>query len=283
VGGVGVEDLMAVALAREVADDDFVSHGSGVPLAGAALLLARALHAPGVEFFYDGAITPAARSLDELGSGSAALRGASGFMSQAQIIDFELRGGCDLQFLRPAQIDSRGNVNVSLIGSLRKPRRRFHGIAVADAMTVVRRVCLYATEHTPRVFVDRLDFRTGVGHTEDDAWRSSLRVPGGGPSKVITPLATMDFGGPGRTLRLVSLMPGATVEQVRQGTGCALAIPASVAAFAAPSEAELTALGAVDPHRSRGLEFPALRAAARDRLARAAAGSLRQDSTDGPA
>jgi glutaconate CoA-transferase subunit B len=266
----GVADLLAVALAREVRDGDFVSHGSGVPLAAAALLLARRLHAPGIDFFYDGAITPAAGSVDQLGAGPDALRGADGFMSQAQIVDFELRGGCDLQFLRPAQIDAEGNVNVSLIGTLAEPRRRFHGIAVADAMTVVGRICLYATEHTPRIFVPKLDFRTGVGHADQDSWRAQLGVPGAGPVRVITPLAVLDFDGPGRRLRLAATMPGAAVDAIREATGCELDVPDQVPPFEPPTDAELSALVEVDPRGTRRLEFRELRVSAQAEIDAAA-------------
>jgi glutaconate CoA-transferase subunit B len=261
-------DLMAVALAREVRDGEFVSHGSGVPLAGAALLLARALHAPDVEFFYDGLFNPEAQSLAELEAGTEHARpAAAGFMSQAQIVDFELRGGCDLQFIRPVQIDDHGNVNVSLIGPAQAPRRRFHGIAVADAMSVVGRICLYVTEHTPRVFVERLDYRTGRGHDPGCDWRAEVGLPGGGPSRVVTPLAVMDFEGPGRSLRAVALMPGVTAAEVVAASACRVTVAPDCPPLAPPTAEELRALERVDPLGSRGLEFRDLRAAAQRRLA----------------
>jgi glutaconate CoA-transferase subunit B len=262
-----IDELMAIALARQVRDGDFVSHGSAVPLAGAALMLAKELHAPNVNFFYDGAITPAETNLARLVlEPDLAQRTASAFFSQAQIVDFELRGGCDLQFLRPAQIDRHGNVNVSLVGTLAEPRYRFHGIAVADAMTVVKRLCLYVTEHSARVFPSELDFKTGVGHDGADRWRDALVVPGGGPAAVVTPLAVLGFDGPGRSMSVTSLMPGATVDDVRSATGFELEVDDGVSEMEAPTDAELDALRAVDPLATRRLEFRDWREEARRRI-----------------
>jgi glutaconate CoA-transferase subunit B len=271
------DELMAIAMAREVRDGDFVSHGSAVPLAGAALMVAKSLHAPGVDFFYDGAITPAETDLTRLALQPDLLqRSAQAFFNQEQIMAFELRGGCDLQFLRPAQIDAYGNVNVSLIGTLEQPVRRFHGIAVADAMTVVGRICLYVTEHTPRVFVEQLDYLTGVGHAEADAWRAALGVPGNGPSLVVTPLALLDFDGPERAMRLRALMPGASVSDVRDATGFALKVAEDIAEIEPPTVEELDALHRVDPLATRRLEFRQWRAAAQERLASLVASSESQ-------
>jgi glutaconate CoA-transferase subunit B len=272
MGTFAIDELMAIAMAREVRDRDFVSHGSAVPLAACALMVARSLHAPSMDFFYDGAITPTVTDLVQLAQAPEKVQAsASAFFSQAQIMDFELRGGCDLQFLRPAQIDAHGNVNVSLIGTLEQPLRRFHGIAVADAMTVVGRICLYVTEHTPRVFVEQLDYLTGVGHAGADLWRRELGVPGAGPSLVVTPLALLDFAGPGATMRLRALMPGASVEQIRAATGFELDMAEGLGEVPPPSDEEMAALNRVDPLATRRLEFRQWRAQAQARLAAALA------------
>lgn len=263
-----LDEVMAVVMARQVRDGDFIAHGAAVPLAAAALMLAKELHAPNVDFFYQGTITTAERDPAKLMLDMEGIyRSAPAFFSQAQILDFQLRGGCDFQFLRPAQIDRFGNVNTSLVGTLERPRYRFHGIAVADALTIVDRVCLYVTEHTPRVLAAELAYVTGLGHAGEDAWRRDLRVPGGGPSVVVTPLAVLDFDGPRRSMRLCELMPGVTVDEVLAGTGFELAVAPDVGEVPAPTADELATLRRLDPLATRHLEFREWRDAARARLA----------------
>src|SRR5690242_12559749 len=104
-----VDEVMAVVMAREIRDGDFISHGASVPLAAAALMLARATHAPSIDFFYQGTVStsetdPAKLMLDL----DRIYRSAPAFFTQAQIVDFSLRGNADFQFLRPAQIDRFG-------------------------------------------------------------------------------------------------------------------------------------------------------------------------------
>jgi glutaconate CoA-transferase subunit B len=263
-----LDELMAVIMARQIRDGDFVSHGASVPLAAAALMLAMELHAPNADFFYQGTITtlerdPAKMMLDL----EAIYAEAPAFFNQAQVLDYELRGGGDFQYLRPLQVDRYGNVNTSLVGTLADPKYRFHGIAVADAMTIVDRVCIYVTEHTPRVFAPELAFRTGVGHAGDDEWRTTLGVPGRGPSVVISPYALLDFEGPEHSMRLARLMPGVSAEQVVEATGFELAIADDLAEIEPPSAAEIEALHRLDPMATRRLEFREWRDEVRERLA----------------
>jgi acyl CoA:acetate/3-ketoacid CoA transferase beta subunit len=245
-----------------VRDGDWVNHGAGVPLAGAALMLAKASHAPRVDCFYAGSVfgsvNPRETNLQTLARDPAsALHSASALMSEQDIVSFMVRGGCTLQFLRPIQIDPHGNVNVSLIGDIERPRYRFHGIAVGDSMINVGRVCLYVTEHEPRTFVETLAYRTGSGRGE---WRRRIRAPGAGPVRVITPLCVMDFEGPGETMRLRSVHPGTSAQEVRDRTGFALAGDAEPPETEPPSAHELSLLrDVVDPSGTRRLEFKALR------------------------
>jgi glutaconate CoA-transferase subunit B len=266
-----LDELMCVLMAREVRDGDWVNHGASVPLAGAALMLAKQTHAPGLEFFYLGtrfnSVGPAVNDLGRLmAEPELAYSSSRGLMSHHDILSLTARGRCDLQFLRPIQVDSVGNVNASLLGTVEAPRWRFHGIAVADAMVLVGRVCLYVTEHSPRVFPAELGFRTGSGHFDEDRWRQRVGAPGNGPSAVVTPLSVIDFAAPGSRARLRSVHPGHGVEEVIAATGFELDVSEAVESTP-PTEPELEVLReVVDPLATRHMEFKELRAAARLRL-----------------
>jgi glutaconate CoA-transferase subunit B len=68
---------------------------------------------------------------------------------------------------------------------------------------------------------------------------------------IFTNLAVLDFGGPERQVRLVSLHPGVTAAQVQDATGFALCVPDLVPETAAPTEAQLALLDRLDPHNLR--------------------------------
>jgi hypothetical protein len=122
------------------------------------------------------------------------------------------------------------------------------------------------------VFVEKLAFRTGLGHVDGGAWREALDAPGGGPDTVVTPLCVLDFDTPDRRARLRSVHPGVAVRDVQEATGFELAVPARVPESEPPSQQELRVLREeVDPLGVRHLEFKELRAAAEERLAQARA------------
>jgi glutaconate CoA-transferase subunit B len=103
-------------------------------------------------------------------------------------------------------------------------------------LPTARRVVLWRTQHTPRVFVERLDFVSAAGNLD----------------RVVTPLAVLRrVEG---CLAIESVHSWATVDEVRAQTGFAL--PDSDAAVTTPpSDGELAALERVDPARVRDLEF----------------------------
>jgi glutaconate CoA-transferase subunit B len=271
-----VDELMCALMAREIRDGEWVNHGAVVPLAGAALMLAKQTHAPTLDFFYLGtvfnSVNPSETNLARLMSEpELAYRSSRALISHQDILNFTLRGNCGFQFLRPIQIDAHGNVNVSVIGTPDRPRYRFHGIAVADAMVLVRRVCLYVTEHDPRVLVDELAFRTGTGHVGADVWRASLGAPGAGPVSIVTPLCVFDFESEDRRARLRSLHPSVVLKDVVEATGFEFHVPEQLAESEPPTPEELRVLREiVDPLETRKMEFKQWRADIQRRLADAA-------------
>lgn len=101
---------------------------------------------------------------------------------------------------------------------------------------LARRVILFRTDHSPRIFVERVDCVTSPGS-------SPLRVVRpGGPWKVVTPLAVLAFNRETGRLDLESVHPGTSPEEVRKSTGFPLAHPPQVPLTPQPSEHDLTVL-----------------------------------------
>ena len=260
IDGIAIDDFMACVMSRQVRNGDWVNQGASVPLAGAALFLAMRTHAPDVDFWMAGCVSPANRNLaDALLFPTRLFATTKAHMSQNEIVNFALRGKSDFQFLRPLQIDPHGNLNVSLIERRDKPDLRFHGIAVGDAINAVRRTCFYVTEHTPRIFVEQLSFRTAAGHHDGSSWRAAMGLPAdAGPVAAIKPMAVLEFD-QGR-LRIASVHRGFGVEDVRAATGFEIAAAPECGETPMPTETELAALAEVDPEGIRRLEFRETRA-----------------------
>jgi acyl CoA:acetate/3-ketoacid CoA transferase beta subunit len=73
----------------------------------------------------------------------------------------------------------------------------------------------------------------------------------------VTNLAVLDFGGPDHRMRLRSVHPGVTVDEVVAGTGFELAVDGAVPQTRPPTAAELRLIREViDPAGLRDDEVP---------------------------
>ena len=140
--------------------------------------------------------------------------------------------------MSPAQIDRYGNANISAIGDHARPARQLLGVRGAPGNTVNHPTSYWVPRHLPRVFVPQVDMVSGVGY---DRGRAA------GPAaatflhlrRVVTNLAVLDFGGPDHSMRLLSVHPGVTVDEVATATGFELAIDGAVPQTRQPTPAEL--------------------------------------------
>jgi acyl CoA:acetate/3-ketoacid CoA transferase beta subunit len=154
-----------------------------------------------------------------------------------------------------SQLDRFGNQNISLIGSWRKPTVQLIGVRGAPGNTVNHRTNYWVPRHTPRVFVERVDLVSGVGHDRAAADQTVGRYHD--VAVVVTNLAVLDFATSDRSMRLRSVHPGVTVEEVQAATGFPLAAD-DVVETRLPSAEELTLLREViDPDGLRDREVPA--------------------------
>ena len=72
--------------------------------------------------------------------------------------------------------------------------------------------------------------------------RKKLGLPGGGPRFCITPLCIFDFEDESKRMRLKSVHPGVTVEQVLASTGFQPIVPAQVPTTPVPTEEQVALL-----------------------------------------
>ncbi len=153
-----------------------------------------------------------------------------------------------------SQIDRTGNQNISAIGPWARPRSQLVGVRGAPGNTVNHPTSYWVPSHSPRSFVEQVDVVSGVG------WD---RAAAAGPSasrfheirRVVSDLGVFDFDTPDRSMRLASVHPGVTVDDVLAATGFALVVPDQVTETRMPTPEELDLLRTVlDPKRLRDRE-----------------------------
>lgn len=225
-GHVNVNTAVCAVACAELFRDDgeiLVSPMGTVPRLGA--LLARRTFAPNML----------------LSDGEALLVDGNvieGWMPFRQVFDVVAAGRRHV-VMGANQIDRYGNQNISAIGSHARPTRQLLGVRGAPGNTVNHRTSYWVPRHSPRVFVPRVDVVSGVGYDRavgpfHDVYR------------VVSDLGVFDFDSPDHGMRLVSVHPGVSVDDVIAATGFPLHVN-EVVETRMPSEAELAILRKLAP------------------------------------
>jgi len=158
-------------------------------------------------------------------------------------------GGRRHVMMGASQIDRFGNQNISCIGDWKRPARQLLGVRGAPVNTLNNPTSYWVPRHSRRVFVEKVDMVCGVGYDRAAGARYH-RIP-----CVVSDLGVFDFTTPDHSMRLASLHPGVTVEQVREATGFDLAVPYEVPPTREPTAEELRLIREViDPAGSRARE-----------------------------
>ena len=243
-------ELMICSASRALEDGRTAVVGTGIPCAVA--MLAQRTHAPNlVVMFEAGGVAPILPTMPiSVGDSRTFYRGLMA-TSMAEIMQFCQRGIIDYTFLGGAQIDCYGNLNSTVIGSYERPKVRLPGSGGACDLASFCWRTLVVTKHDPRRFAARLDFLTTPGYLSGPGAREAAGLPAGtGPYRVITELAVLDYHAETKRMRVLSLHPGVTLDQVRQCTSFPLEVAADIATTSTPTKGDLEVLrGEVDPHR----------------------------------
>lgn len=254
--GFSRAEMMIWLLARELKSNDVMVVGTGTPVASLAAILARELHAPGLTLLSDAVVNPVSHDVGEPMVRGNALQGqGDGCYTMQEALEYCGRGVATTLLMRPAQVDSRANVNVTQLGPLDNPTRIFPGsLAIADMPVLLERTILYQPHHSREAFVERVDFVTGVG-CPTPTWRKENGIRGEGPTCIVTDLCVMRFDAE-NGWRLDSVNPGVDVRTVVDRTGFAVRLSESTPSTPTPSPEALSLLReTLDPRRVRDLEF----------------------------
>jgi glutaconate CoA-transferase, subunit B len=254
-----LDELVVAALGRELPNDTRAFNGAVSFIPVCAFLLARATHAPDLVWVASSiAVDPRPAAIPESTLSGGLWRGAT--MLQSSAFDFwpnAQNGRLNTFCFRGAQIDAHGNVNNTVIGSYARPKVRLPGGGgMADLSCQVPRILLWSTTHDRRTFVERLDFRSGLGFGDGPGHRERLGLAGG-PRLCVTNMCVMDFHPESRRMRLRSVHPGVTIDEVRAATGFDLVVEGEVPTTPPPTPEEVAHIRRLDPTGARRREFAA--------------------------
>ena len=235
-------ELMICVAARLFEDSTTCFIGTGIPMLAA--MLASKTTAPNIvpvfEFGGLGAI------LEELpravGEARTFHKGISA-LGICDTMETAQRGFIDYGCLGGAQIDPYGNLNSVVIGDHDRPKVRLPGSGGGNDVGSLCWQTIAIMQHDARRFVPQVDFVTTPGFLSGPGAREAAGLPRGtGPMAVVSTLALMDFDPDTCRMRLKSLHPGVTVDEVTASTGFDLVIPQEVGQNAPPSKEELRLL-----------------------------------------
>jgi glutaconate CoA-transferase subunit B len=258
-------EVLAAALARDFADGEVgftglltgqaaAIFGTAVPIV--AMELARQTHAPNLTLLLAGCYhNPDFSQLDAMPDSEhdALLRDLP---ADAQTYDYPgqwvlKRGDISFGFSSAVQVDVEGNINSVCIGEHDRPKVRLVGpILQPEHMTLFRREYIMMPHHDRRNFVEKVDYVSGVGYPGGLEGRRKLGLDWGGPELVVTPKCIFDFDKVRGRIKIRSIHPGVTHEELRDVTGFDLGDLTSVPETPLPTLEELRLIrDRIDPRQ----------------------------------
>jgi acyl CoA:acetate/3-ketoacid CoA transferase beta subunit len=242
-------ELLAYVAARLLEDRRSVFVGTGLPMISA--MLAQRTHAPGLLIIFEaGGIGPQIPVLPISVGDSRTFYHAVGASSMHDVMSLSQAGYLDFGFLGAAQIDRYGNINTTVIGPHDHPQARLPGSGGANDVGSFCQRTIIMMRQDSRKFVEKVDFITTPGYLTGAGARERAGLPANsGPYRVITDLAVYGFDAQTKEMRLVSVHPGVTVEQIQANSGFNIPIPDEVPLSPAPTADDRRILGEIDPMR----------------------------------
>jgi glutaconate CoA-transferase subunit B len=238
-------EMMTIAAARALKNDDVVFVGIGAP--SAACNLARLTHAPDITLIYESGTIGTKPDVLPLSIGDGELcETAVTTVSVPEMFRYWLQGGrISVGFLGGAQIDRFGNINTTVIGDYHKPKIRLPGGGGAPEIASSCQKVFITMKQSLRGFVDKIDFYTSFGHGDGGDHRKRLGITTQGPMLLVTDLAVWEPDPISKEFTVISLHPGVTRDAVQATVGWTVAFADSVTETPPPTSEELDVLRAL--------------------------------------
>jgi glutaconate CoA-transferase, subunit B len=235
-------EMMTITAARALGNDDICFVGIGLP--SAACNLARLTHAPGIQLIYESGTLGTRPKVLPLSIGDGELcETALTTVSVPEVFRYWLQGGrISVGFLGGAQVDRFGNLNTTVIGGYAKPKVRLPGSGGATEIAMSCAQVYIIMRQGSRSFVKQLDFLTTLGHGRTGRERRELGLSTKGPVLLVTDLCVMRPDAETNEMKVTSLHPGITREQVRENTSWEVRFAEKPAETEPPAAIELEAL-----------------------------------------
>ena len=249
-----LQELLIIAVAKEIHDYENVVLGVGLPTTAGAL--AKALYAPNATLMMESGIVDFEPLLPLNHIADAhACRGFSYATDLFSAFTATYRGFVDVCFLGVGQIDKYGNVNTTCVGDYYKPTLRLPGSGGApDFLSYAKRTVLTMLGGT---FVDKLDYLTSPGYLDggDSRDRSGLFPKGSGPTMVLTTKGVFRFDPVTKEMYLAQIHPGVSVEDVKKAVPWDLKVAEDVAQTPRPTDDEIDYIRNFAPNIAIGREL----------------------------
>lgn len=242
-GRYNLREFLAFSGASVLEDKKSVFVGTGLPIIAA--MLAQKTHAPNLLIVFEaGGIGPQLPELAISVGESRTFHRAIAASSMHDVMSISQAGYIDFGFLGAAQMDMYGNINTTVIGNHDLPKVRLPGSGGAnDVASFSQRLVIVIASQSKRTFVSEVDFLTTPGYLDGPKAREKAGLPADtGPYRVITQLGFYGFDEETKRLKLLSLHPGVSIEDVKENSSFDIIIPNKVATSPDPSDKHLRIL-----------------------------------------
>jgi len=249
-----LQELLVIAVAKEIRDHENVILGVGLPTAAGAL--AKALYAPHATLMMESGIIDFEPLLPLNHIADAhACRGFSYATDLFSAFTMTYRGFVDVCFLGVGQVDKYGNLNTTAIGDYYKPTMRLPGSGgAADFITYAKRTVLTMLGGS---FVKKLDYFTSPGYLDggDSRDKSGLFPKGSGPSMLLSTKGVFRFDPETKEIYLAQIHPRVTVKDVQKDVPWDLKVASDLTETPHPTDEEIDFIRRFAPGMSAGREL----------------------------